>query len=158
MISNKRRELIKCGLIEKSKKGELKKLGLEESDLNEISIMLMDTLPLPPPPTPLVVGTSLRRKEKPISSTKNATPLLHDDQLLNQQNISNSSTGRERGRGRGRGRGRRVCSQNDANVDPFQDPSIFNDVVDLNKGNTHSGSLTQHNQQVKFKIQIYFMF
>ncbi|XP_015087223.1 E3 ubiquitin protein ligase DRIP1-like [Solanum pennellii] len=145
MVSNKRRELIKCGLIEKSKKGELKKLAPEESDLNEIPVMLMDILPSPPPPAPLVVGTSLRRKEKPISSTKNATPLLHDDQLLNQQNISNNSTGRERGRGRGR----RVCSQHDANVDPFQDPSIFNDVVDLNKGNTHPGSLTQHNQQIK---------
>ncbi|KAG5630499.1 hypothetical protein H5410_002216 [Solanum commersonii] len=148
MVSSKRRELIERGLIEKSKKGEPKKLAREDIDLNKIHVMLMDTLPSPSPPAPVVVGTSSRRKDKSTASTINATPLVHNDEILNQHNISSSSTrkGRGRGRGRGRERGRRGCSQNDANVDHFQDPSTFNDVVDLNKGNTHPGSLTQHNQ------------
>ncbi|KAG5598914.1 hypothetical protein H5410_030284 [Solanum commersonii] len=146
MVSSKRRELIERGLIKKLKKGKPKKLAREDIDLNKIPDMLIDTPPSPAPaPTPVVVATSSRRKEKSISSIVNATPLVDDDQVIV----------RERGRGRGRGRG---SSENNANVDRFQDPSRFNDVVDLNKGDTHPGSLTspvlsvkatQHNQQVE---------
>ncbi|KAK6803087.1 hypothetical protein RDI58_000871 [Solanum bulbocastanum] len=162
MVTSKRRELIECGLIEKSNKGKPKKLACEDIDLNKIPVMLMDTLLLPPPLSYVLVGTSSKRKYKSTSSTINATPFVHDDQIVNQHNISSSSTekgrgrGRNRGRGNGRGRGRRGCLQNDANVDRFQDPSIFNNVVDLNKGNTHPGSLTQHNQQVQFKSTLCF--
>ncbi|WMV08418.1 hypothetical protein MTR67_001803 [Solanum verrucosum] len=86
----------------------------------------------PPPPAPIVVAISSRRKDKSISSIVNTTPLV-DDQVSNQDNVSSSSTGRGRGSGRGRGRGRgrrRGISQNNANV------------VDMNNGDAHPGSLT----------------
>ncbi|KAH0748159.1 hypothetical protein KY290_027391 [Solanum tuberosum] len=143
IVSSKRREFIERGLIEKSKIGEPKKLAREDIDLNKNANMLIHTPPSPPPPPPpppaaaAVVATSSRRKEKSISSIVNA-------------NFSSSSTrrgrGRGAGRGRGRDRGRRGSLQNNANVDRFHDPSRFNDVVDLNKGDTHLGSLTRHNQ------------
>ncbi|KAH0657818.1 hypothetical protein KY289_026566 [Solanum tuberosum] len=150
MVSSKRGEFIERGLIEKLKKGKPKKLASEDIDLNKIPDMLIDTSPSP---APVIVATSSRRKEKSISSIVNATPLVDDDQVSNQHSISSSSTVRGRGRGRGRG-----SSENNANVYRFQDPSRFNDVVDLNKGDTHPGSLTspllsvntiQHNQQIK---------
>ncbi|XP_049374352.1 E3 ubiquitin protein ligase DRIP1-like [Solanum verrucosum] len=75
MVSSKRREFIKRGLIEKSKKAEPKKLAREDIDLNKIPDMLIDTppspphpLPPPPSPPPPIVATSSRRKEKSISS------------------------------------------------------------------------------------------
>ncbi|KAH0660444.1 hypothetical protein KY289_029192 [Solanum tuberosum] len=140
IVSSKRREFIERGLIEKSKIGEPKKLARDDIDLNKNANMLIHTPPSPPPPPPpaaavaSVVATSSRRKEKSISSIVNA-------------NFSSSSTRRGRGRGRGRGagrgrgrdRGRRGSLQNNANVDRFHDPSRFNDVVDLNKGDTHLG-------------------
>ncbi|KAH0665092.1 hypothetical protein KY285_026298 [Solanum tuberosum] len=136
IVSSKRREFIERGLIEKSKK-----LARDDIDLNKNAIHTPPSPPPPPPPPPpIVVATSSRRKEKSISSIVDA-------------NISSSSTGRGRGRGGGRGRergrGRRGSSQNNGNVDHFHDPSRFNDVVDMNKGDTHLGSLTQHNQHIK---------
>ncbi|KAG5630506.1 hypothetical protein H5410_002223 [Solanum commersonii] len=65
IFSSKRRELIELGLIEKSKKDEPKKLPHEDIDLNYSAKMLIDPLP---PPEPVVVATSSRRKEKSISS------------------------------------------------------------------------------------------
>ncbi|WMV47881.1 hypothetical protein MTR67_041266 [Solanum verrucosum] len=86
MVSSKRREFIKRGLIEKSKKAEPKKLAREDIDLNKIPDMLIDTppspphpLPPPPSPPPPIVATSSRRKEKSISSIVNATPFVVDD-------------------------------------------------------------------------------
>ncbi|KAH0661401.1 hypothetical protein KY284_026332 [Solanum tuberosum] len=141
IVSSKRREFIERGLIEKSKK-----LARDDIDLNKNAIHTPPSPP-PPPPPPIVVATSSRRKEKSISSIVDA-------------NISSSSTGRGRGRGGGRGRergrGRRGSSQNNGNVDHFHDPSRFNDVVDMNKGDTHMGSLTQHNQHVQLKSTLFF--
>ncbi|XP_049347865.1 E3 ubiquitin protein ligase DRIP2-like [Solanum verrucosum] len=140
IFSSKRRELIELGLIEKYKKDEPKKLAREDIDLNYSAEMLID--PSPPPPEPVVVATSSRRKEKSISSLVNTTPLVVDDQVSNQDNVSSSSTGRGRGRGRGRRRG---SSQNNANV------------VDLNNGDAHPGSLTiplHSNNDTHYKQQV----
>nr|XP_010315223.1 uncharacterized protein LOC104645410 [Solanum lycopersicum] len=104
IFSNKRRELIELGLIEKSKKDEPEKLAQEDINLNYSAEMLID--PSPPPPAPIVVATSSMRKEKLFSSTVNTTTIF-DDQVLNHDNVSSSNTGRGRVRGRGRGRGRR---------------------------------------------------
>ncbi|KAH0764911.1 hypothetical protein KY285_000782 [Solanum tuberosum] len=106
IVSSKRREFIENGLIGKSKKGEPKKLAHEDIDINKSPGMLIDTPPSPPPTPVVVAAISLRRMEKSISSIVNATLLVDNDQVLNQHNISSSSTGRGIGRGRGRGR---VC-------------------------------------------------
>ncbi|KAK4732486.1 hypothetical protein R3W88_025474 [Solanum pinnatisectum] len=136
VVSSKRREFIERGLIEKSKKGESKKLAREDIDLNKIPDMLIDTPPSPPPPPPPppVVATSSRRKEKSISSIVNATPLVDDDDEEEDEEYVPSD---EEYAPSPKVKEHKVCKQNVKRLDVIQAtkaPSRSNNNIDKGKG------------------------